>query len=68
MRIRRVQVTWLVGCCALFVAMILDIFGLLAVPNLVWLAGSGVLLVIGWRVMPSLKEISSMNRRGGPSS
>ena len=63
MKLNAIQLAWLLGAAAMFVAILLDIAGLLRVPSLYWLVGFGLLALVGARVMPSLAELSRANRR-----
>ena len=62
MRLNLLQLAWLLATMALFAFMLFDIAGVVEVPSLYLLTAPGLLLLIGWRVMPSLRELEQMRR------
>lgn len=57
------QAAWMLAVLAVFAAMLADIAGMLQVPNLFWLAATALLMIAGWRVMPSMAELNAAQRR-----
>lgn len=65
-RLNVLQLAWMLASAAFFTFLLLDIAGLVEVPPLCILAASGLLLLIGWRVMPSVAQLEQMQRRPRP--
>lgn len=65
-RLGGLQLAWTLASAAFFTFLLLDIADLVEVPPLCILAASGFLLLIGWRVMPSLRQLEQMQRRPRP--
>ena len=63
MRLNVLQLAWLLAILAFFTIIFLDIADVVEVPSLYILAASGLVLLMGWRVMPSLKQLEEMQRR-----
>ena len=57
------QWLWLLAVAALFGIVMVDIIGLVQVPPIYWMLGFGLLVPIGWWVMPSMKELNKAQRR-----
>ncbi|MDP8913355.1 MAG: hypothetical protein M3N39_07245 [Pseudomonadota bacterium] len=64
MRLNVLQLAWLLATAALFMFMLLDIAGVVEAPSLYFVTLSGLLLLIGWRVMPSLRQLEEIRRKG----
>lgn len=65
-RLDVLQLAWTLATAAFFTLLLLDIADLVEVPPLCILAASGLLLLIGWRVMPSVAQLEQMQRRRRP--
>ena len=63
MKLNPVQLVWLLGAAAMFVAILFDLAGFLQVPSFYWLIGFALLALIGARVMPSRSQRGGANRR-----
>jgi len=62
--LRPIQWVWLAAVFALFVALLLDVAGVINLPNLMWTVGSIALMLLGLKIMPSLAELRKGDRRG----
>jgi len=63
-RLRPIQWLWLAAVFALFVGLLLDVAGVINPPNLLWIVGSVAMMLLGFKLMPSLAELRKVNRRG----
>ena len=66
MRLNLLQLAWLLAIVALFTFILLDLADVLEVPSLYLLTASGLLLLIGWRVAPSLRQLEQIGRKARP--
>lgn len=63
MKLNWMQAAWLLAAAALIASMLADVAGMVQIPPIYWLAGCGLLVLIGRRVMPSLAKLKTMERR-----
>lgn len=66
MRTNVLQLVWLLAIVALFTFMLLDLADVVEVPSLYFLTASGLLLLIGWRVAPSRRQLEQIGRKARP--
>jgi hypothetical protein len=64
-----VRLTWLqklvlLGGLAMLAAALLDILGVIAPPNWVWIVIPITLGLLSWAILPTMKELTRANRRG----
>jgi membrane protein implicated in regulation of membrane protease activity len=63
MKLNALQWAWM-SAAAIFVAsLLLDLANIVNVPPIYMLLCSTLLVVVGWRVMPSIKELEQPQRR-----
>jgi uncharacterized membrane protein YdcZ (DUF606 family) len=58
------QWLWMGAVGLLFTGLVLDIAGIIAPPDRLWMVAPAVLMVAGWFVMPSMADLRRANRRG----
>lgn len=63
MKLSSVQWLWLVAVALYAASLLLDVANVLNVPVIYMLLGSTLLLISGWLVMPSMKEMRKAQRR-----
>ncbi|HEX8513633.1 MAG TPA: hypothetical protein VF688_11080 [Allosphingosinicella sp.] len=63
MKLNRIQWLWMIAAAALMLSLILDLADVLDVPTFYILVGNMLLLVSGWWVIPSMREIDKAQRR-----
>jgi hypothetical protein len=63
-KLKPLQLFWMAGTVAFFLAVLLDIADVIQFPNTLMLASALVLTTISMIVGPSLSEMKKQNRRG----
>ncbi len=63
MKVRAIQWLWLIAVVLFAVSLLLDLANILNVPPIYMLLCSTLLIVSGWWLMPSVKEMSEAHRR-----
>ena len=62
MKLSATQWVWMLAVAALFALVMVDIAGLAEIPPIYWMLGFGLMALIGWWVMPSMKELKKAHR------
>jgi len=64
--VRLTPIQWLVMAAILvmFGCMVLDILGLIAPPEWVWIVAPLTLWLVSWFTLPTMSELKKANRRG----
>ena len=63
MKLNPLQWFWMAAVIVLLAGLLLDVAGVINPPSLLWLTGSGLLLLTG-KIMPTMAELKRLNRRG----
>ncbi len=63
MKLNTAQWLWMSAAALFMASVLLDLANVVNVPPIYWLLGSTSLTVIGWWVMPSMKELKKAQRR-----
>lgn len=63
MRLNTAQWLWMSAVALVMASVLLDLANVVNLPPIYWLLSCGSLTVIGWWVMPSMKELTKAQRR-----